>query len=548
MMKKLFRNGLAMCLASVMLLATLTGCSATMEANDTAGIMYDAVAEESFAETDSMDGAMDYTYALNDELADYDYDYDPVEHNTEEYNAITENRYLSVVTNPLSTFSADVDTASYTNVRRYIDDRQLPPADAVRIEELLNYFTYDYPQPTGDEPFSVTTEISACPWNADTQLLLVGMQAEKLDTESLPASNLVFLIDVSGSMNSSDKLPLVKQAFMLLAEQLGEDDRIAIVTYASSDRVVLEGATGSDKQTIVDAINLLEAGGSTAGSKGITTAYEIAERYFIEGGNNRIILATDGDLNVGPSSEGELTRLVEEKRENGVLLSVMGFGTGNIKDNKMEALADNGNGSYHYIDSVAEARRVLVEEMGGTLFTVAKDVKFQVEFNPAVVKGYRLIGYENRVMQDEDFNDDTKDAGEIGAGHRVTVLYELVTVDSAMEIDAPELTYTATEATGSDEYLTVKVRYKQPDGDESILLTYPVGQSAYTDQPSDNFVFASAVAQYGMLLRGSQYSGTATYESVLAQLDSRDTLLCDDYRIDFRRIVDDTRLLSELYD
>ena len=548
MMKKLFRNGLAMCLASVMLLATLTGCSATMEANDTAGIMYDAVAEESFAETDSMDGAMDYTYALNDELADYDYDYDPVEHNTEEYNAITENRYLSVVTNPLSTFSADVDTASYTNVRRYIDDRQLPPADAVRIEELLNYFTYDYPQPTGDEPFSVTTEISACPWNADTQLLLVGMQAEKLDTESLPASNLVFLIDVSGSMNSSDKLPLVKQAFMLLAEQLGEDDRISIVTYASSDRVVLEGATGSDKQTIVDAINLLEAGGSTAGSKGITTAYEIAERYFIEGGNNRIILATDGDLNVGPSSEGELTRLVEEKRENGVLLSVMGFGTGNIKDNKMEALADNGNGSYHYIDSVAEARRVLVEEMGGTLFTVAKDVKFQVEFNPAVVKGYRLIGYENRVMQDEDFNDDTKDAGEIGAGHRVTVLYELVTVDSAMEIDAPELTYTATEATGSDEYLTVKVRYKQPDGDESILLTYPVGQSAYTDQPSDNFVFASAVAQYGMLLRGSQYSGTATYESVLAQLDSRDTLLCDDYRIDFRRIVDDTRLLSELYD
>ena len=545
-MKKLFKRNLALTLAAVMLTSALTGCSGSMEvATDSA--YYEPVLEEAYTESEAMDAATDFSYSINGELADYYYDYEPVEHNTEEYNSITENRFLSTVTNPLSTFSADVDTASYSNVRRYIEDRELPPADAVRIEELLNYFTYDYPEPNSDEPFSVTTEVSACPWNADSLLLLVGMQAEKLDADAMPDSNLVFLIDVSGSMDSYDKLPLVKEAFMLLTEQLDENDRISIVTYASSDEVVLEGATGNDKQAISDAIYMLDAGGSTAGSAGITTAYEIAERYFIEGGNNRIILATDGDLNVGPSSEGELTRLVEKKRENGVFLSVMGFGTGNIKDNKMEALADNGNGSYHYIDSVSEARRVLIEEMGGTLFTVAKDVKFQVEFNPSVLKGYRLIGYENRVMADSDFNDDTKDAGEIGAGHRVTVLYEIVPVDSAMDIEAPELTYTATEGTGSNDYLTVKVRYKEPNGSTSMLLSYPVGQEFYTEQPSDNFVFASSVALYGMLLRDSQYCGDANYDMVIDMLLSRDTLLNDDYKDEFFNIVDDTRLLEELY-
>jgi len=535
-MKKKLAQSIAIALGAVMLMTSLTGCAGgSMEAAyDSA---YAPTTESYFSESIAEEPMYDYEYV----------DYEEPDYNTEEYNAITENRFLSTVTSPFSTFSSDVDTASYSNVRRYIDNRDLPPADAVRIEELLNYFTYDYPEPNGDEPFSVTTEISACPWNEDTQLLLVGLQAEKLDPESMPDSNLVFLIDVSGSMDSPDKLPLVKQAFMLLTEQLGENDRISIVTYASSDEVVLDGATGNDRQAIMDAINYLDAGGSTAGSAGITTAYEIAEKYFIEGGNNRIILATDGDLNVGPSSEGALTRLVEKKRENGVFLSVMGFGTGNIKDNKMEALADNGNGSYHYIDSVSEARRVLIEEMGGTLFTVAKDVKFQIEFNPAVLKGYRLIGYENRVMADEDFSDDTKDAGEIGAGHRVTVLYELVTVDSAMDIPAPELYYTSASDTGSDDYLTVKVRYKEPDGDTSKLLTYPVGPEAYTDQPSNNFVFASAVAQYGMLLRDSDYSGTATYESVLEQLDSRENLLSDEYRVEFYRIVDDTRLIEELY-
>ncbi len=538
-MKKNFTRTLALFTALVLLLAAMAGCAKSEEA------LYDA----SYAPTvmDSYEMFTEESESMEN-MADMDYLYDQPEFDTEEYNSITENRYLSVAVNPLSTFSADVDTASYSNVRRYIDDMMLPPADAVRIEEMLNYFSYDYPEPKEGEPFSVTTEIGECPWNKDSKLLHVGLQAQKLKTDSLPPSNLVFLIDVSGSMDSPDKLPLVKEAFSLLTEQLGEDDRISIVTYASRDMVVLEGASGNDKQEISDAIYMLDAGGSTAGSAGITTAYAIAERYFIEGGNNRVILATDGDLNVGPSSEGELTRLVEKKRKSGVFLSVMGFGTGNIKDNKMEALADNGNGTYYYIDSKAEARKVLAEELGGTLFTVAKDVKFQIEFNPAVVKGYRLIGYENRLMENEDFNDDTKDAGEIGAGHHVTVLYELVTVDSPIEIPAPELTYQNSDNNGSDDYLTVKVRCKRPDEDESVLFTYPVDKDKYTDNPSDDFVFASAVAQYGMLLRDSEYVGTATFESVLDQLDSRDGLLCDDYRTDFRRIVNDTMLIKQLAD
>ncbi len=536
-MKKILSRTLALFLATVLLLAAMAGCAKE-----------DALVSESYYATENFYVTEESADMVLTDMAESEFYYEQPEFNTEEYNSITENRYLSAAVNPLSTFSADVDTASYSNVRRYIDDRTLPPADAVRIEELLNYFSYDYPEPNENEPFSVTTEVSECPWNKDAKLLHVGMQAMKPDTDELPPSNLVFLIDVSGSMDSADKLPLVKEAFFLLTEQLGEDDRISIVTYASSDRVVLEGATGKDKQAISDAIYLLDAGGSTAGSAGITTAYAIAERYFIEGGNNRIILATDGDLNVGPSSEGELTRLVEEKRESGVFLSVMGFGTGNIKDNKMEALADNGNGTYYYIDSEAEARKVLVEEMGGTLFTVAKDVKFQVEFNPSVVKGYRLIGYENRLMQDEDFNDDTKDAGEIGAGHHVTVLYEIVTVDSPIEINTPELTYQNSADTGSDDFLTVKVRCKRPDEDESVLFTYPVGQDKYTENPSDDFIFAAAVAQYGMLLRESDYANGTDYEDVLSLLDSRVGLLEDDYRSDFRRIVSDTMHLAELED
>lgn len=450
--------------------------------------------------------------------------------NTEEYAYREENRFLSVANNPLSTFSADVDTASYANVRRMLTDGSGVVPDAVRIEEMVNYFHYDYPAPTDGSPFSVTTEIAPCPWNENTQLLLIGLQAVSPKTETLPASNLVFLIDVSGSMDEADKLPLVKRAFLLLTENLRAEDRISIVTYASSDRVVLSGASGADKKTIMDAIENLTAGGSTAGSKGITTAYALARENYIEGGNNRIILATDGDLNVGVTSEGELTRLVEKERESGVFLSVMGFGTGNYKDNKLESLADNGNGNYSYIDSALEAKKVLIEEMGGTLFTVAKDVKLQIEFNPAIVKGYRLIGYENRLLDAEDFADDTKDAGEIGAGHRVTALYEIAKIDSAQPIDGVELKYQQPAATTDNaEWLTVNIRYKEPDGTESKLITRPVDDSAVTNTMSRNMTLASAVAQFGMLLSESEYAGTATYASVAAQLKTIEDITADPY-------------------
>lgn len=458
-------------------------------------------------------------------------------YNTEEYNTIVENSYMSVASSPLSTFSIDVDTASYTNLRRMITDGYDIVPSAIRIEEMINYFDYDYAAPKADEPFSVTTEISDCPWNKDTKLMLVGLQAEELDLSEREPMNLVFLIDVSGSMYSEDKLPLVQRSFCMLTENLDERDRISIVTYAGSDQVVLAGAEGSQREAINNAINALEAGGSTAGADGINTAYEIAEKYFIKGGNNRIILATDGDLNVGVSSESDLTDLVEEKRESGVFLSVLGFGTGNIKDNKMEALADNGNGNYSYIDSELEAKKVLVEEMGGTLFTVAKDVKLQLEFNPQYVKGYRLIGYENRALAAEDFADDTKDAGEIGAGHSVTALYEVVMNDSAMEFDTSELKYQeSAQGKDNDEYLTVSIRYKEPDGDTSKLLEYPVTKDAYSAAMSENLTFAAGVAEFGLVLRNSEYKGTATCQSILTMLADYD-FSYDEYKDEFIYLV-----------
>ncbi len=457
--------------------------------------------------------------------------------NTEEYNDIKENSYMSVAANPLSTFSIDVDTASYTNLRRMIRDKEDIPESAIRIEEMINYFNYDYPEPNGDEPFSVTTEISDCPWNTDTKLMLVGLNAEEIDMSERAPMNIVFLIDVSGSMDRMDKLPLVQKSFSLLTENLTAQDRVSIVTYAGDDKVVLEGADGNQKEEILEAIDGLFAGGGTAGADGINTAYKIAEKYFISGGNNRIVLATDGDLNIGVSSESELTRLVEKKRKSGAFLSVLGFGTGNIKDNKMEALADNGNGNYSYIDSVLEARKVLVEEMGGTLFTVAKDVKIQVEFNPAYVKGYRLIGYENRVMAAEDFNDDTKDAGEIGAGHTVTALYEVVMKDSPMELDSGDLKYSENTGTENGEMLTVAIRYKEPDGDTSKLLEYPLAADAYNAKMSPNLGFASCVAQFGLVLRESEYKGTATCDSILTQLDNYD-ISGDSYKSEFRELVE----------
>lgn len=486
-----------------------------------------------YYEADSM-GAAPVPGAVEYEALRYSYVTE--EHNTEEYSAIKENGFQAVSTAPLSTFAADVDTASYANLRRMINNGKTVEPDAVRIEEMLNYFTYDYPEPEAGEPFSVTMEIGECPWNQDTKLLLIGLQAEKIDTDALPPSNLVFLIDVSGSMDSPDKLPLVKQAFQLLTEQLGEQDSVSIVTYASSDAVVLSGVSGENRDDILYAIENLTAGGSTNGSQGIERAYALAEENFIEGGNNRVILATDGDLNLGVTSEGALTRLIKEKKETGVYLSVLGFGEGNLKDNKMQALADNGNGNYYYIDSLSEARKVLVSEIGGTCFTVAKDVKLQVEFNPAYLKGYRLIGYENRVMDAADFADDTKDGGELGSGHRVTVLYEIVPVDSSMELGSA-LKYQSAVAGASEEWLTLSIRYKEPEASVSRELNYPLTGAAEKQSPSDNMLFACAVAEAGMLLRNSEYAGFSSYGSALLLLEETD-YITDPSKTEFHALLE----------
>lgn len=464
--------------------------------------------------------------------------------NTEEYSAITENSFKSVITDPLSTFSADVDTASYANLRRLLKSGGQIPTDAVRIEEMLNYFHYDYPEPKEGEPFSVTTELADCPWNPDTKLMMVGMKAKDIDMSARKPMNLVFLIDVSGSMYSYDKLPLAQKAFSMLTEELNENDRVSIVTYACGDAVVLEGARGDEGIRIREAIDGLEAGGGTAGAAGINTAYAIAEKYFIKDGNNRIILATDGDLNIGVSSEADLKKLVEKHRKKGVFLSVLGFGTGNIKDNKMETLADNGNGNYSYIDSELEAKRVLVEEMGGTLVTVAKDVKFQVEFNPAYIKGYRLIGYENRMLSAQDFADDTKDAGEIGAGHTVTALYEIADVNSKMEFSGTDLKYSDTAGKGTEngECCTVAVRYKEPDGDTSKLLEYPVSADK-AENMSDDMRFASAAAAFGMILRESSYKGSADRALVLNLIP--ESAKNDQYKAEFAELVRDYQVIGD---
>lgn len=481
------------------------------------------------------------------------YDYDYKEINSEEYSKWEEKGFSGVLAEPVSTFAADVDTASYSNLRRLITDGygiEDIPEGAVRVEEMLNYFDYDYQGPEGSEPFGVTTHIGACPWNPEAQLLMIGLQTEEIDYKQAPPSNLVFLLDVSGSMNNADKLPLLQEAFSLLAENLTEKDRVSIVTYAGDDTVVLKGAQGNQTRKIKKAINDLEAGGGTNGSKGIETAYEIAEEYFIEGGNNRVILATDGDLNIGLTSEEELEELISEKKESGIFLSVLGFGTGNIKDNKMETLADKGNGNYAYIDGMTEAKKVLVEEMSATLLTICKDVKLQVEFNPAVVSAYRLIGYENRALNKEDFHDDTKDAGEIGAGHSVTVLYELILKDplTAMsEEEIEDLKYKENykkelEAAGgesskaiSEEWLTLSIRYKKPAEEESSLLEYPIGYESYEYEPEDDFVFAGAVAEFGLLASGSSYQGDASVKEVKAAL--KDIDLDDEYKEEFYELV-----------
>lgn len=460
--------------------------------------------------------------------------------NTEEYNYIEDTGFLNTLTNPLSTFSADVDTASYTNVRRMINEGATIPTSAIRLEEFLNYFNYNYNTPADGSPFGLTTEMADCPWNPDSKLLLIGLQAEEIDFSKKPASNFVFLLDVSGSMNFANKLPLMQKAFSMLAEELDENDRVSIVTYAGSENVILEGARGNELLKISTSIENLQAGGSTAGAAGINKAYEIAEKYFIPGGNNRVILATDGDLNVGVSSEAELTALISQKRESGIYLSVLGFGTGNTKDNKMEALADNGNGNYSYIDSIFEAKKVLVNEMGGTLYTIAKDVKLQVEFNPAKVASYRLIGYENRRLEDYEFNDDTVDAGEIGSGHNVTAVYELILSDNDQALSSSEylLKYQTATLTDSDDLLTLSIRYKEPDEAVSKLLEYPVLPSVYTKTIPDNLKYAASVLEFGMILRNSAYKGSSSYDSILTMLNELGSYVNDDpYKNEFRELV-----------
>ncbi len=440
----------------------------------------------------------------------------------EGYEYILENSFLKVKDNPLSTFSIDVDAASYSNMRRFLNEGQLPPAGAVRIEEMINYFKYEYPQPKGTAPFSVNTEISTCPWNPSHRLALIGLQGKIIPTENLPSGNIVFLIDVSGSMQSPDKLPLLKQSLKLLVEQLRENDKVSLCVYAGSAGLVLPATNGQQKQKIKDAIDALEAGGSTAGGAGIQLAYKTAKENFIKDGNNRVVLCTDGDFNIGISSDDELIRLIEKERESGVFLTVLGFGMGNYQDAKMQKLADKGNGNHAYIDQLSEAKKVLVNEFGGTLFTIAKDVKLQIEFNPAIVQGYRLIGYENRMLNKEDFNDDKKDAGEMGSGHTVTALYEIIPVNVPSEFlkKVDTLKYQTEERFSqsmfSKEMLTLKLRYKQPDGNTSKLLEVSVNDEQIPLQnTSTNYRFASAVAEFGMLLRNSSFKQQSTYKEVI---------------------------------
>lgn len=461
--------------------------------------------------------------------------------NTEEYSAITVNGFSKVALSPLSTFSADVDTASYSNVRRFFNSGYAPseiPKGSVRTEEMVNYFTYNYNYPKAGEPFGVTTQISKCPWNENSKLLTVGLQTEKIDFSQSPDSNIVFLIDVSGSMYDENKLPLLVDSFILMLQELGEKDRVSIVTYAGEDRVVLKGVPASEKETIEEALRGLSAGGGTNGGRGIISAYKLAEENFIEGGNNRVILATDGDLNIGVTNTSDLKDLIKEESETGVFLTILGFGMGNYSDTNLETMADSGNGNYAYIDDIKEAKKVLCDQLGATMVTAAKDVKLQVEFNPAVVSEYRLIGYEDRTLAAEDFKDDTKDAGEIGAGHSVTAIYEIVTVDQKKN-EEEGLKYQETkltdEALSSDEWLTLSIRYKEPSEDTSKLLEYPIGNSSYTETPSDDFVFASAVAEFAQILRGEEFVGDAKVSDIYDVISKME--LKDDYREDFFQMV-----------
>lgn len=467
--------------------------------------------------------------------------------NTETYNYIQENEFKTAKDNPLSTFSIDVDAASYSNIRRFIQQGQLPPKDAVRIEEMINYFNYSYPEPKNNDPVSISTELTEAPWNKRHQLLKIGLKARTITNEKLPPANLVFLIDVSGSMYGRNRLEMLKTALNLLINQLREEDKVAIVVYAGAAGVVLPSTSGSNKIKIKEALNNLQAGGSTAGGAGIKLAYQIAESSFVKGGNNRIILATDGDFNVGASSDSEMQHLIEEERNKGVFLTVLGFGMGNYKDSKMEVLANKGNGNYAYIDNMSEARKVLVNEFGSTLYTVAKDVKLQLEFNPAKVKAYRLVGYENRLLNNEDFKDDAKDAGEMGVGHTVTALYEIIPqgVNSSFIKETDALKYQQnTVKESSTELLTVKMRYKEPDGDKSKLMSVPVtSEMLKLENASADLKFAAAVAQFGMLLRGSEYQQNTNLDNTLRLAQSAKENDKEGYKAELIQLIKNTKLL-----
>jgi Ca-activated chloride channel family protein len=464
--------------------------------------------------------------------------------NTEDYDPIVENTFLAPAQHPLSTFSIDVDEASYSNIRRYLQNGSLPPAGAVRIEEMINYFDYDYAKPVNNAPFAVHTEIGTCPWNSDHKLVHIGLQGKEIPIDHLPPSNLVFLIDVSGSMDEPAKLPLVQASLKLLTDQLREKDRVAIVVYAGSAGLVLPSTSGANKVKIKEAISNLQAGGSTAGGEGIQLAYQTAMQAFIKGGSNRVILATDGDFNVGVSSDAALVQLIEKEREAGIFLTVLGFGMGNYKDNKMQQLADKGNGNHSYIDNINEAKKVLVSEFGSTLFAIAKDVKIQVEFNPARVQAYRLIGYENRLLQAEDFNDDKKDAGELGSGHTVTALYEVIPVGVkdvfTRQVDSLKYQWNNKTPIGSitNELLTIKLRYKKPDENTSMLLEQAVADKHLDlEQTSDNFRFSAAVAEFGMLLRESKFIQKGSFQQVLSLAKSAAGKDANGYRSEFTRLV-----------
>jgi Ca-activated chloride channel family protein len=474
---------------------------------------------------------------MNDEMANAN-----PEENTESYAGLIENPFESPKTAPLSTFSIDVDNASYTNIRRFINNGQAVPKDAVRVEEMMNFFKYKYPQPHDEHPFSISTEYSESPWNPKHKLLKIGLQGKDVPMNNLPASNLVFLVDVSGSMSDENKLPLLKESMKVLVKELRPQDKVSIVVYAGAAGVVLEPTSGNDKEKILDAFDDLNAGGSTAGGEGIELAYKLAQENFIKEGNNRIILATDGDFNVGASSDDDMEKLIEEKRKSGIFLTVLGYGMGNYKDSKMEILADKGNGNYAYIDNIQEANRFLGKEFKGSMFAIAKDVKIQIEFNPKHVQAYRLIGYENRRLKAEDFKNDAIDAGELGSGHTVTALYEIIPVGVESDYLPSDLKYTKVktdESNYNEELATIKFRYKKPDGDKSIEMVDVIADKSETLQSSSqDFKFSAAVAWFGLKLRDSKLISNSNKDAIRSLAKSGIAFDEDGYRSEFVRLVE----------